>query len=448
MKRANFLLDRIAEPDNLRLAFWKAQRGKSTKLAVEAYRRSLDANLKTLREELLSGEVSTGDYHYFTIYDPKERQICAAAFRERVLHHALMNVCHEYFETYQIYDSYACRLGKGTYAALGRAKEFQRKYRYFLKLDVRKYFDSINHDILKQLLQRRFKEPKLLAVFNAIIDSYSVERHSEVRSIEAIQPQRHCGLDPRHCGLDPQSPIQATCGLPIGNLTSQYFANHYLAYADRHLKEHLKSTAYVRYMDDMVLWENDKAKLLEIGKRYENFIREKLQLQLKPFCLNANDRGLPFLGYLLYASHTRLTANSRKRFAKKMENYAEKFAVGEWGQQEYQNHVLPLVAFTRHANTFVLRQKIINTNRASIEEGSNRVNRGGSWNNNASNCRVANRNNNTPSNRNNNLGFRLVLPELTYNIQEQQHSYYAGKPIYEPYPCFERGKNINNRKQC
>ena len=125
MKRENNLISLIADPDNLRLAFWKARKAKDVKMEVAEFRKSLDKNLLTLRNELLLGNVQVGQYHYFTIYDPKEREICAASFRERVLHHALMNVCHANFEKYQIFVSYASRKGKGTYAAINRASVFK-----------------------------------------------------------------------------------------------------------------------------------------------------------------------------------------------------------------------------------------------------------------------------------------------------------------------------------
>lgn len=235
MKRENHLIARIADPDNLRLAFWKARKGKEGKIEVLCFRKSLDKNLLLLRDELLSGNIDVGNYNYFTIHDPKERLICAATFRERVLHHAIMNVCHANFEKYQIFDSYASRMGKGTFAALERAKGFQQKYKWFLKLDVRKYFDSIDHEKLKIMLVNMFKDKALLNVFNHIIDSYKTATGK---------------------------------GLPIGNLTSQYFANHYLAFADHYLKEKLQATAYIRYMDDMVIWANNKDFLLRVGIKY------------------------------------------------------------------------------------------------------------------------------------------------------------------------------------
>ena len=324
MKRENDLMSSVADPDNLRLAFWKASKSKDGKMEVAEFRKSLDKNLLLLRNELLSGKVNVGKYHYFTIYDPKERKICAAAFRERVLHHALMNVCHANFEKYQLFDSYASRIGKGTYAALERASAFQRKYKWFLKLDVRKYYDSIDHEILKLMLTNRFKDKTLLQVFFQIIDSYHTI---------------------------------AGKGLPIGNLTSQYFANHYLAFADHQIKEKLQAPAYVRYMDDMVIWADNKNSLLNIGIDYQKFVESELSLTLKPFCLNSTDKGLPFLGYLLFPSTVLLNNRSCKRFKTKMKRYTYKLSHEEWNQNEYQAHVLPLIAFVKHANTFRLRTK-------------------------------------------------------------------------------------------
>lgn len=324
MKRVNNLIPEIADPDNLRLAFWKARKEKEGKEEVFEFRKNLDKNLLILRNELLTGKVEIGNYHYFTIYDPKERIICAAPFKQRVLHHAIMNVLHENFEKYQIYDSYASRIGKGTYAALERAAFCQRKFHWFVKLDVRKYFDSIDHNVLLKMLNKRFKDKKLLDVLQSIIESYHTENSK---------------------------------GLPIGNLTSQYFANHYLALADHFIKEQLHAIAYVRYMDDMVFWSNDKNMLINITKEFENFINKELLLTLKPMCLNTVDKGLPFLGYVLYPDKILLTNNSRKRFKAKLKSYNFRYNNGEWNQTTLQLHLLPLIAFVKYANTFMLRTK-------------------------------------------------------------------------------------------
>jgi len=249
MKRVNNLLPLIEDMGNLRLAFWKAGKGKRHAAAVLVYQENLEVNLRELQGQIRAGCVAVGDYRYFLVYEPKEREICASAFREQVLHHALMNVCHPHFDRKLIHDCYASRKGKGTYAALERAKDYTRKYSWYLKLDVRKFFASIHHDVLKGQLAAMFKEERLLRIFFQIIDSY-----------EASQGR----------------------GVPIGNLTSQYFANHYLSGLDHYIKEQLGMEAYVRYMDDMVLWNDDKMVLKAVDKVVTAYLENCLQLELKP----------------------------------------------------------------------------------------------------------------------------------------------------------------------
>lgn len=325
-KRVGFLIENIADTDNLRLAFWKACKGKENKEEVIAYREKLDANLFSLRNELLNGTVEVGNYHYFTIHDPKERLICAASYRERMLHHAIMNICHTYFEKFQVFDSYATRIEKGQYAAFDRAKFYSEKYQWFCKLDVRKYFNSIDHNVLYEKLTTKIKDPFLLDLFHKIIKSYQ------------SLPDK---------------------GLPIGNLTSQYFANFYLGFADYFIKEKLQASAYVRYMDDMVFWSNDKESLLALANQFTKFINTTLKLQLKPYCINSLEKGLPFLGYVTFKNYIRLNKNSKKRFIQKMKLYHLNLENEKWTQSEYVRHVLPLIAFTQHANSINLRKQLL-----------------------------------------------------------------------------------------
>lgn len=322
MKRTGNLIHKIADFDNLQLAFYKARKGKDAKPEVIEYRRNLNNNLYRLQENILSGEVEVGNYHFFTIYDPKERRICAASFSERVLHHALMNVCHPVFEKLQIFDSYATRKNKGTYAALDRVMVFQRRNKWFLKLDIRKYFDSIDHDILFELLRRKFKDRNLLQIFKKIIKSYETT---------------------------------AGKGVPIGNLTSQYFANYYLSFADRFIKSDLKIRYYVRYMDDMVLWSNDKNELLIARDKITGFLANELGLDVKIFVLNSNLHGLSFLGYRLFEDKVLLNKRSKKRFVEKAKKYEYYLRRMIWTQEEYQRHILPLISFTRYAKSKGLR---------------------------------------------------------------------------------------------
>ncbi len=326
MRRANNLLPHIEEMDNLRLAFWKASKGKRYAGSVLAYQKDLERNLEVLQQQIKDGYVEVGDYRYFNVYEPKKREICASAFSEQVLHHALMNVCHDYFDRAQIFDSYASRKGKGTYAAIDRAEKYTNKYAWFLKLDVRKFFASIHHDVMKQQLARMFKEKKLLHIFYQIIDSYEA---SENR------------------------------GLPIGNLTSQYFANHYLSQLDHHIKERLKAKAYVRYMDDMVLWSQDKQTLKDCLSDIMDFVEEKCKVTLKPFQLNRTNSGLPFLGYRLHPYHIRLLQKSKHRFEKKMRKIYLNKKEGIWDEASCQRRALSLIAFTQHAVTMDFRKRVL-----------------------------------------------------------------------------------------
>ncbi len=328
MKRQGQLLEKIVDLKNLYEAFYKAQKGKISKHDVYAYSKQLQNNLLRLQHQIISGAVETGGYHTFTIYDPKKRLICATPFSQRVFHHALMNICHASFEKQQVSTSFANRPGKGTYMALDKAKEHHRHNRWYLKLDVRKYFESIDHLILKKQLHRMFKDQPLLQIFEKIIDSYSTAADKSV---------------------------------PIGNLTSQYFANHYLSTADHYIKEVLRIPAYVRYMDDMVLWHHVKEQLLEIGCRFQEYIARELLLQLKPFCLNENRQGLPFLGYLIYPVNVRLTQRSKKRFITKSRLYDNYQQTGRWSQKEFANHLMPMVAFTEYANAKELRKNVYST---------------------------------------------------------------------------------------
>lgn len=328
MKRHHQLIEKIGDMDNLYLAFWKARKAKDTKSYVQEFRQNLQANLAVLSQQILLGSVNVGSYKYFKVFDPKERLICAAGFHERVLHHALMNVCHPVFEGFQIFDSYASRKGKGTYAAIRRALVFNQKHRWFLKLDVRKFFDSVDHTVLQSLLRRKFKEEKLLSIFRQIITSYSTT------------PGK---------------------GIPIGNLTSQYFANHYLAVADHYIQEQLKASGYVRYMDDMVIWDNDKQSLLDVGESIRSFTGEQLKLQLKPYCLNKTTKGLPFLGYVLFDKTMHLNQRSRKRFRARMNQYWYNLDSGIWDQSDYHMHITPLLAFAQKAESLPFRRKVMET---------------------------------------------------------------------------------------
>jgi hypothetical protein len=317
----------VADAENLRLAYWKAAKGKRGKADCLAFRERLEENLAALAAELLAGEVSVGDYHYFEVHDPKERLICAAAFRERVLHHALMNVCEPVLERAAVFDSYACRKGKGRLRAVDRSQGYARTHRWFLKMDIRQYFASIHQAALRELLRRKFKDPVLLGVFDRIIGSY--------RST----PGR---------------------GLPIGNLTSQHFANFYLAPLDRFLKETLQRAAYVRYMDDFVVWGESGRELRVVCERVRAFLAVELKLTLKDnTAINRTALGMDFLGYRLFPGTVRLARRSKVRFTRKFRRYEAAHGRGDWSELVLQQRMQALLAFVMSAESGAFRRHVL-----------------------------------------------------------------------------------------
>lgn len=326
MKRAKGLIERVADPENLRLAFWKAQKGKRAQREVIEFRQNLGDELASLRGEFLTGTYHPGPYRRFRIHDPKEREICAAPFRDRVAQHALMNVCHPVFESYQIHDSYACRVGRGTHRAVERAQHFARRHDWFLKLDIRKYFDSIDQSVLKELLLRRIGDREVLRCFWRIIDSYETE------------PGK---------------------GVPIGNLTSQYFANHYLAVMDHYVKEMLRCRGYVRYMDDFVLWDEDKAALKAMGREIIDFLQRSLALEVKPVVLGNCARGMTFLGYRVFPEGIRLASRSRLRFRRKLAGIMKALEEGCLSEREVVVRAEPLIAFVTQAQSKAMRRRCL-----------------------------------------------------------------------------------------
>ena len=385
MRRIGNLFEAVVERENLLLAFWKASRGKAARPDRAAYARELDAELAELREGLIDGSYPIGNYVQFVIHDPKERVITAAPFRERVLQHALMNVCEPWFDRWLIFDTYASRKGKGQLAAAKRAATFASRYPWFLKCDIRKYFDSIPHGKLRERLRRKFKDGRLLFWFDRIVASYEAG------------PGR---------------------GVPIGNLTSQHFANFYLDPVDR-MSEALGG-GYVRYMDDFVFWGSDKAALLRLRGTLGGFVEEQLGLSLKgePF-LNRSARGMDFLGYRVFPGRLGLARASRDRYRRRLKQVEAWRQNGWMDDSEAQRRMDALGAFPAHASCLAWRREAHERIFAQANgdwtqaDGDNRINRGGSFNNTAENCTAGNRNRNNPGNTNRDLGLRLAASGST-----------------------------------
>lgn len=327
MKRAGGLFEQIIEPDNLRAAFQKAAKGKAGRKEVKDFREHLDENISALHSQLVGRSLDIGHYRFFHVRDPKKRLICAASFPERVLHHAIMNICEPILDRYAIFDSYACRKGKGTKRAVERAQRFSRRHAWYLKLDIRKYFDSIDHGILMGLLKGRIKDKDTLFLFETILSTYRTA------------PGK---------------------GLPIGNLVSQHLANFYLSGFDRWIKEDLRISSYLRYMDDFVLFGDDKEEMKSALIQVRRFLCEKRSLALKPeIQINQCRKGIPFLGYRVYPHTIRLSLQSRKRFVAKLRRHEGMWLNEKISETDLARHVEPLTAFTKIADAKTFRRSVM-----------------------------------------------------------------------------------------
>ncbi|MDE5773686.1 MAG: RNA-directed DNA polymerase [Muribaculaceae bacterium] len=323
MKRTGKIFHKIIEIENLAIAAHKAFRGKSGSNDVIDFRKEFMLKIQEIREQLLSGSFNFGNYRKFTIFEPKKREICAASLTQRIVQHAIMNVCHNMFDRHLIFDSYASRPGKGSHLAILRLKEKMATFKYFAKLDIKKFFDSVDHSILKSLLIKLFKDVELLALFNKIIDSHGTGK-----------------------------------GLPIGNLTSQYFANHYLSALDHYMKEVIKVPVYIRYMDDVVMLSNDKIILKNWVSEYVKYANEKLRLQVKPVLIGRTCTGINFLGYKVHVKRIIMNGKGKRRFKKNLSMLMRLYANCMITETEYSNRLMSCLAYAKFADSHKFRTSL------------------------------------------------------------------------------------------
>jgi len=343
MRTYKNLYDTICSFDNLFLAARKAQRGKRFKDNVALFNMNLEKELLSLQGELQQQTYQPGEYRSFFIYEPKKRMISAAPYRDRVVHHALMNVIGNIFEKSFIFDSYANQIGKGTHRAVTRFQQYLRRYQYVLKCDIKKYFPSIDHEILKQKIRRKIADQKTLWLIDTIIDNSNPQ--DEV--IDYFP------------GDDLLAPLERQRGLPIGNLTSQFFANVYLNDFDHFVKEQLRCQAYSRYVDDFVTFENDKIFLHEVKQAMAEYLTG-LRLQLHPTkCqIFVGELGVDFLGYRVFPTHRKLRMSNSLRFRRRLKKMAEKYRQDRITLTEVNASVQSWLGHARFADTYQLRRSI------------------------------------------------------------------------------------------
>ena len=332
--------------DNLLLAYQKASRGKRGHPGVASFEHRLEDHLLALQDELRLLTYRPGKYTSFYIREPKRRLISAAPIRDRVVHHALCNLIEPLFERSFIYDSYANRLGKGTHRALDRTQAFVRRYPYVLQCDIRQFFPSIDHAILLSLLAKKITDPGILYLCKRILESGVGVLVDEYEMTYFPDDDLFAVLRPR--------------GLPIGNLTSQFWANVYLNGFDHFVQRELRCTAYLRYVDDFLLFARDKTELWIWKQAIEERL-QRLRLAIHP---GAQPRpvgeGIPFLGFVVFPEWRRLKRRKGLHFQRRLKKLFQDYSKGELTFERLNASVLGWVNHTRYGNTTGLRKAILN----------------------------------------------------------------------------------------
>ena len=333
MRKFIHTYDDIISIENLLCAWQEFERGKKKKSDVMEYKRHLMTNIINLHHDLQARTYTHGAYYHFIICDPKRRDIHKASVRDRLLHHAIYRKLYPFFDTTFIADSYSCRDNKGTHRALRRFDTFARKVGrnhtrtvWVLKCDIRKFFASVDHVILLQILRQRIQDVDIIKLLENVVGSF----HSDST----------LNLDSRLHGNDTLQ------GLPLGNLTSQLLVNIYMNEFDQYVKDHLKVKYYIRYADDFVFMSHKKEGLEVIREKSEAFLTSRLQLSLhsnKVF-LTTLASGVDFLGWVHFPHHKVLRTVTKRRMMRKME----------------KRNVASYVGLLSHGNAWRLQEEIIN----------------------------------------------------------------------------------------
>lgn len=322
MKRIGNLYDAIYTLDNLYLAYEKARKGKAKSYGVIHFEKKLDENILKIQTELAQETYKTSEYEVFTIYEPKERVIYRLPFSDRVIHHAIMNILEKIWVSVLISHTYSCIKGRGIHGLLKHLKrdlKDSESTKYCLKMDIKKFYPSIDHEVMKHIVRKKIKDTRLLNLLDGIIDSAP--------------------------------------GLPIGNYLSQFLANIYLNHFDHWLKEEKQVKYYYRYCDDMVILGSDKDSLRDLLKDIDAYLRKELRLKLKDnyqiFPVEA--RGIDFVGYVFYHTHILLRKSIKKNFCRRVAKLNKK----DIGVTEYKKGICSWIGWAKHCNSINLIKNII-----------------------------------------------------------------------------------------
>ncbi|MEW6718230.1 MAG: RNA-directed DNA polymerase [Chloroflexota bacterium] len=344
MKVYTDLYPQLCSFENLYLAYRKARKGKRGKASVACFEFEQEKELLRLRDELLAETWQPGPYYSFFIHDPKRRLISAAPFRDRVVHHALCNLIEPIWERSFIKDSYANRVGKGTHRAIQRCSQFAHRYAYVLQCDIEQYFPSIDHAILRAELFRRIQDVATLSLTDKILAS-------GIGILSPVYEMRWFPGDTLWAANRPR-------GLPIGNLTSQFWANVYLNTLDHFIKRELRCPAHLRYVDDFLLFADDKMALWRWKEAIVSRLN-RLRLTLHEPQVYPVRAGIPFLGFRIYPTHRRLKKRRGIAFQRRIRWLYRRWLAGEIEFRCLDDSARSWVAHAAWGDTYGLRRAVL-----------------------------------------------------------------------------------------
>lgn len=332
------MFNRVCCFENLYRAYLKARKCKRQRDYVLEFDAHAEENLLALGKELREDSYLHGRYKEMVVHDSKKRLIKVAPFRDRIVHHALCAVIEPIFDSGFIFDTYACRTGKGTHRAIERLQQFLRlpQAKYCLKCDISKYFASIDHEILYRLICKKITDAKVLKLIGEIINSsYDKLVYEDLFSVRKA-------------------------GIPIGNLTSQLFANIYLSKLDNFVKHSLKEKYYLRYMDDFLILGQEKSRLRQIKLETGRFLANQLRLvlHLKKAEIFPAGGGVEFLGYKIFTNYKLLRRSTVRRFLERYRRDRKLVRSGRMREKIFRNSVCSWLAYAKFGNTFKLRQTL------------------------------------------------------------------------------------------
>jgi len=329
----------------LLLAYRKAAKGKRGKPPAATFEHQVADRLLLLQDELLTGRYQPGAYTHFTIHEPKRRKISAAPFRDRVVHHALCNVIEPIFDARFHPHSYANRIGKGTHAAMDALQRSARRYRYVLRMDIVKHFPSLDHAILRESIAQVIEDQQTLWLVDQILASGAGVLAQEYEMVYFPGDDLFAATRPR--------------GLPIGNLTSQFWSNVYMNAFDHFVRRELRCAAFLRYVDDFALLSDSKQQLYK-WKRASIALLAKLRLTIheaEAQVLPCKD-GIPWLGFVVFPTHRRLKSRNVVKFTRRLEANIDLYQTGKISFAELDASIQGWINHVRYADTWGLRKHI------------------------------------------------------------------------------------------